>query len=1051
MDYFIYEHCHLRLATFPIDDIIQVYELSQNCDLQDNKAILRLLEKLFGNNLFKEALFITSRDFYNQYLRVQKEATNKDLQRFLEATMKYYARMAYRTTPFGLFAGTSSLKVSPDQTSILFSNRKYRIHVQLSLNPIVKLIREIDTLDSVFVTQFKYFNNNTSYTMGDRIYFIEQFEKNGYPASNLNSIALNKYTSTVLACAKKGATIQEIIDKLPDEAISYERKLFFLRNLIKSQVLVNELWPSVSSEDFMADFLLKVRDKNIENGQFLEIGKLKQLIDKTDKIENLPKIRELISTNSDTAIFETKDLLKSDLYFNLSSGKVNKNVIENICSTSFELMSIAEPYNGTEDLKLFIQKFYEKYDQQVLPLLEVLDPTYGIGYGVTLNGGIGFTPLLEDVPFYASMSDENQRKMPQKQKQIVKAVIRKYIVENSSTIQIDDIVHKVLQADNGAPKNKLKSSSFIFGNILSKSTEALDKMAFKFIPVLSHAPSATRLLSRFANGDPDVKEHLLKIAIDEQRQHANAILAEVVTIPDGEYANVCLSPVLRDYEIPYISNSNLPVEFQINLEDIQIKLVAGEVKLLSRKLGKEIIPCFSNSYNVLKATPIFRFLADVSSQYMNFGYSWTWGEFNHEAHLPRVEYKNFILSRERWYVPKDEKALNVQYLVRLQNDFHLPRYVVLSEGDNELMLDLANPVCAHILCKEIKKNNVILYEFLHRPEHCFIKDHMGSYSSSVLISMGIPKTAPTTKKASQLFPASSLKLNRSFAPGSEWLYVKIYSGAKLLEDLLTNLISDFAKTLVEADVIDCWFFVRYNDPEYHLRIRFHKSTTAVGNNWYLIMEKLQALIKEYLNNERVVKIMIDTYQREIERYGVETMEVSEALFFRDSVATINFLTSIRGNVGEEQRWKFAFLSVDELMEDFGLSDSKKYALTTNLSEFFLAEFAHDDSKKKSSLVKSLNAKYRTLRQQVNELMESKFEDPLEALEYIHERSREIKKLLPSGNFRTPLSDSELLPSYIHMCLNRIFLSNARRHELVLYNMMSRFYRGKIAQLKQYEI
>jgi thiopeptide-type bacteriocin biosynthesis protein len=62
---------------------------------------------------------------------------------------------------------------------------------------------------------------------------------------------------------------------------------------------------------------------------------------------------------------------------------------------------------------------------------------------------------------------------------------------------------------------------------------------------------------------------------------------------------------------------------------------------------------------------------------------------------------------------------------------------------------------------------------------------------------------------------------RIFIIGDEWLYYKIYSGYKTAETLLIDTIFPLAQLFLQAHWIDNWFFIRYSDPQFHLRIRFH--------------------------------------------------------------------------------------------------------------------------------------------------------------------------------------------------------------------------------------
>lgn len=107
-------------------------------------------------------------------------------------------------------------------------------------------------------------------------------------------------------------------------------------------------------------------------------------------------------------------------------------------------------------------------------------------------------------------------------------------------------------------------------------------------------------------------------------------------------------------------------------------------------------------------------------------------------------------------------------------------------------------------------------------------------------------------------------IQRKFIPGSEWLFFKLYTGNKTADKILVNNIYPAINLLTKRGLIKKWFFIRYTDPDFHLRLRLlaadNKSVCEIINVIYLFLYKL-------INTNQVWKIQIDTYNREIERYN----------------------------------------------------------------------------------------------------------------------------------------------------------------------------------------
>jgi len=127
------------------------------------------------------------------------------------------------------------------------------------------------------------------------------------------------------------------------------------------------------------------------------------------------------------------------------------------------------------------------------------------------------------------------------------------------------------------------------------------------------------------------------------------------------------------------------------------------------------------------------------------------------------------------------------------------------------------------------------------------------------------------------------EIQRSFIIGDEWNYFKIYTGFKTADAILTGCIYPLSNTLKSNGIIDKWFFIRYSDPKFHLRIRFHVNNP---NHAAAVMLNFNQIIKKQVNSGLVWKVQADTYNRELERYGATAIELSETLFWHDIKAVI---------------------------------------------------------------------------------------------------------------------------------------------------------------------
>ena len=289
-------------------------------------------------------------------------------------------------------------------------------------------------------------------------------------------------------------------------------------------------------------------------------------------------------------------------------------------------------------------------------------------------------------------------------------------------------------------------------------------------------------------------------------------------------------------------------------------------------------------------------------------------------------------------------------------------------------------------------------------------------------------------------------MQRKFVIGDEWLYYKIYCGPKIADEILTNIINPLQKELKENQIIDKWFFIRYGDPKPHIRVRFHYNKPE---NVSIIINAINKQIGPLVKKDIINKVQIDTYNRELERYGANTMELTESLFAFDSEMIVDFLDLIEGDEGEVIRWLFGMRAVDSLLSCFLYDEEKKLNIMEGLKEGFGREFGMN-----KMLKLQLDKKFRNERKLINEIFLDKYvdEDITELMNLLDLKSEKIipvaEKIIEldkEGKLERSLND--FMGSYIHMLLNRLFKTQQRVHEMVIYDFLYRYYKSELAKKK----
>jgi thiopeptide-type bacteriocin biosynthesis protein len=107
-------------------------------------------------------------------------------------------------------------------------------------------------------------------------------------------------------------------------------------------------------------------------------------------------------------------------------------------------------------------------------------------------------------------------------------------------------------------------------------------------------------------------------------------------------------------------------------------------------------------------------------------------------------------------------------------------------------------------------------------------------------------------------------VHRTFSPGSEWLYVKLYTGLSSADDLLLGELSVFVAAAREEGWIDRWFYIRFGDPSWHLRLRLHGDPDRLAGS---VLPALRDALRPAFQDGRLWRMQVETYEREVERYG----------------------------------------------------------------------------------------------------------------------------------------------------------------------------------------
>ncbi|MCF0072269.1 lantibiotic dehydratase [Dyadobacter sp. CY261] len=967
---------------------------------------------------FLKAIYIASPVLFERARKWLDGEIISEEESLLKTLYKYWGRICTRATPYGLFSGVA-LAGWGEQTFIEVEKKSDQSFVELDIL-VINRLAELALLDDCVKENSRFFSNNSIYKVGSGFRYVEYELVQGHREYFLSFLQNFAALEPVLTLASNGCYLNDIRQELVSRGYSATESDECMQDLIDLKLIQNEFEAQVTGGNSLAMLIDKLRRSKADKLFLSDLEQIAALLkgDPGFSIESMQTVKGLLDR-----ILQIKTegvQIQATLQQKYKSAQISQATRARVEKDLVQIAPLLVNRSKTA-LRNFKKEFSERYGEAEMPLAIILDGELGIDYGDTSR--LSSTPVLDGIELVPL--DGNRKDFSDWDRFLLSIYIR-YLEEKADCIELTKSDFQFFSVPPDLPP-----SFYAIGNLFKEGESQNIKFNLNYLG----GNSGITLLSRFANSDDHLKERLLDIAEHEQNSYQDAVLAEIVFFPESRTGNVLSHPPFYSFEIPFITRSAALESCQLPIDDLTVSVKGGkQVILRSKKLGKQVIPRLSNAHNYSSELPIYRFLCDIQTDSAEI--NWHWSVLEDRPVLPRVQFNSLVLSRKAWNL----SATWAEKLDEFVKIYAVPRYVQLVDRDNEMLLDLHLPIAKSILADELKKKGKVeLKEFLSTPEQCVVGDHNGNMYANELI-------IPFKSVDLQLKPSGPCyaveNVTRKFVPGDDWLYVKIYSGPTILEKILTDIIAQLADELVESGTIDRWFFVRYQDPFHHLRLRFYKPSCPLFSGIVL------NLLKERLSHMRdygmIDRFVIDTYDREVERYGPDTIEAAEKLFFLDSRLVISVLKEISARELDESRWLYACLGAHALLEAFGLNLKQKLVFLTTSLENFLGEYQHADK-----LMVQLNQKFRSSRQDLIRLIEqseNSSEERIVALFNCH--TLEIKQLLMHSGAEFSANQ---IGAVLHMFCNKLLIGDSRGQELLVYHHLSKFYDGRDARERKTKI
>ena len=740
-----------RSALNTVNKLSQVYDvldayvirtplvpLKYSMDFLTNVCNKEYLLNFIENPTFREALQLASPDLV-EALSSSKFTGNpysKDNQKLLVAVIKYATRMGSRSTPFGLFAGIA-LGFFGDCNRILKAAYEcYNRRTTLDSEYYEDLLTRVRGNKELW-KYIKWFTNSTLFCNGEEIRWLDSGKSSKEAKFSFQSSIRSEALDVVIEQANHGAFLLEMVELLQNLGYSGRHSRSYIFTLINNGVLVSNLDRTVFDSGDLPPVirsLINLPNAHLEAGLLAStqsyIVSLDQRNTGDDNNHHLCDREEI---NFHFLRSATKTPFMVDVFPNFMSNQLNRSLKQDLLE-SLDVINLFSPSYINENYTDFLIAFKKRYDRKSVRLVDVLDTDYGIGYPADHYRNIN--TYIDQFDLKPKTTVANTDHKLSAAELLLQEKIKE-LTTGLKTLVLEDKDIKTL------PPVPTGLRTTFFG--LAEFLEMEGKIFVH--PISFGGSSASVLLSRFAYSHNGIHKHFKEIVSLEQEGAKECLHAEMTHFPFGKPGNIVKRPNLREYSISYMDGSGCKHKNRINIEDLYLKLEGGKLVLRSKSLGKQVIPYLSTAYDHNQSSlPFYSFLGDFQFAGKRPYLYFSWGALkSRHKHLPRVLYKNCILSKALWSFTKTDVTYLTQLLKNTRefedkiknwvNQAKLPRYVQLIQEDNKLLIDTQNMASMQTLILSVGKMGLFeLEEFLQFPNSFVVNEQNQGFASEFQFS-----------------------------------------------------------------------------------------------------------------------------------------------------------------------------------------------------------------------------------------------------------------------------------------------------------------------------
>ncbi|MFJ9029033.1 lantibiotic dehydratase [Streptomyces sp. NPDC102274] len=792
----------------------------------------------------------------------------RDVQRAALSVARYVLRALHRATPFGLFAGVATAEFGPQARADWGEG-----HVAVGRAGAEWLAALVARLESCpdLLERLPVVINNTVTYRGERLIVPFQPDVQDDRTRAVEaSLALTGPVRAVLAATRLPIRFGTLVDKLQAEfpEAGPEKARQLMAELIRRRVLITGLHAPSTETDALG-YLLGQLDA-------IDAGSLAPVAETVRELHAVRAGLEECATHGgrDSVAARMRDLVPGlrrhpvALDLRLDAQIVlPEAVAREIERAALILTRLSiRPY-GTAAWNEYHQRFYERYGiGTMVPLAEVVADS-GTGY----PDGYPGAPAGAHRPRVSARDDA------------LVGLAQAAALDGRDEVILTD--EQIEALDVGPDEPRLPPHLEIGVRVHAASLEELQRGRFR-LEVVSVSRgvgvSTGRFLSVLAPAD---RKALVAELADLPAADGSTMPAQLSFPPLlPESAHVTRSPQVLPTVIS-LQEHRAPQGTVLIPEDLAVGCDGRRMYLAVPERGHRVEAIGMHALNLHTHTPpLVRFLTELSRAQCAQVTVFDWGAAAAMPFLPRLRYGRTVLAPARWRLEASELPGHARPRAEWDaalSDWRarrrLPRRVHLVEDDRRLFLDLDEASHRALLRRHLDHSRLAVLVEAPEPE---AYGWCGGRVHEVVVPLKAtrPSAWPPLPAPSRTRALSAAQMQTPAA--SSVLLAALYGDPRRQDVLLSRHLPGLLEQLGNPP----WWFIRFRDPDQHLRVRIALPDPGAFAD---TARTVSAWADELRSIGLLADLRYPTSYREMGRWGSGTAwEAAEEVFWADSRAIL---------------------------------------------------------------------------------------------------------------------------------------------------------------------